>query len=279
MNFFNLWFYILLIIIIEGKNGQTKDNINISIKNELKNEINNNSKIQEKKINKKESTINHYSNSTIEINEEDKMKKDDESNKTISEKEQFDKQIEHFTVGDFTTMEIKPKILESIYYKVEKNCTIKFAFYLSDIEKNIDIKITGPDEKGIIKEYQILRKKNFLYYEFKADFPGKYIFYLDNKDNSGPLEISFALKDNLKGDGNIRTRKLDKISDLLDNIDNKINKMRLKQNMINKKVEVHNDSINKHNKQILIYSIVEVGIMVFIFMAQLLYIKGKIDKV
>ena len=39
MNFFNLWFYILLIIIIEGKNGQTKDNINISIKNELKNEI------------------------------------------------------------------------------------------------------------------------------------------------------------------------------------------------------------------------------------------------
>ena len=55
--------------------------------------------------------------------------------------------------------------------------------------------------------------------------------------------------------------------------------MNLKQNMINKKAEAHNDSVNKHDKQILIYSIIEVGIMVFIFIAQLFYIKSKIDKI
>ena len=250
MNFFILLIYILLIINTNEKNKEAKANI-----------INN----IEKEYNK--------------IEKIEQTKQNDVSNKTLTEKEEFDKQIEQFTLGDFTTIELKPKRLELIYYNIAKNCTIKFAFYLSDIEKNIDIKIFGPDEKGVSKEYQIFKRKNYLFHEFRAYFPGRYTFYLDNIGNSEPIEISFSIKDNLKGDRNIGTKKLDKISEILDNIDNKINKMRLKQNMVNKKTEAHNDSVNKHNKQILVYSIIEVGIMVFIFIAQLLYIKSKIDKI
>ena len=55
--------------------------------------------------------------------------------------------------------------------------------------------------------------------------------------------------------------------------------MRMKQNIINKKTDAHNESVNKHNKEILIYSIVEVGTMVLIFVAQLFYIKSKVDKI
>ena len=74
-------------------------------------------------------------------------------------------------------------------------------------------------------------------------------------------------------------KKLDKITDYLNEIDEKINKMRMKQNIINKKTDAHNESVNKHNKEILIYSIVEVGTMVLIFVAQLFYIKSKVDKI
>ena len=294
MNFFNLLIYISLILNTYEIKNQTKDNVNNNIKIEINYYNNNNSNTKEKELNLSESLMNYYSNKENQPNEKDnkikeekylsaekipQIKKNEKLNKEMLEKEEFNKQIENFTLGDFTTLELKSKKLESIHYKVEKKCNIKFTFYLSDIEKNIDIKIRGPAEKGTHKEYQSFKNRHFLFYEFKADFPGRYDFYLDNIKNSEPTEISFAIKDDLKVDGNIGTKKLDKIYDLFDNLDNNINKMNLKQNMINKKAEAHNDSVNKHDKQILIYSIIEVGIMVFIFIAQLFYIKSKIDKI
>ena len=92
-------------------------------------------------------------------------------------------------------------------------------------------------------------------------------------------EISFAVKDDLKADKHIGTRKLDTISEYLEEIDEKLGKVKMKQSIINQKNEAHNDSVNKHNKEIYIYSIAEVVTMVLIIVGQYFYIKNKLDKI
>lgn len=296
MNVIFLFFY--LYIIVNSKEQKQKEELiqkNIHINDSTLNihidkDNNNNSEslnsIKEKKINKKEETKKKRKMKENKIDKiEQKKQKETEKEKTEesenfkSEKEYFEKQIEIFTLSDFTTLEIPKKGGENIYYKVEKNCTLSFAFYLSDNEKAIDMTFTGPDEIGAPIIFQTFKKKNYLYYEHYALYPGMYNFYLNNYENPDITEISFAIKDDLKIDENIGMQKIDKISDHLDDIDERINKMRLKQNIINKKTEKHNDTVNKHNREIFIYSIIEIGIMVLIIMLQLLYIKNKVDKI
>jgi hypothetical protein len=296
MNKLFFFIYFLIILSVKAQKNKTQNKYN-QTNNDLNNSSNNNKNnktISDKEFNLTESLLKYYSNSTnasndknqnnqkidIEKIEQIKQKeKTEEINKIKLEKEEFDKKIEIFTLGDFTTFEIKSKSDELIYYKIDKPCIIKFAFYLSDEEKVIHINVNGPDGKSGIKEYKSFNNRNFLYHEFNATYSGQYTFFLNNHDNSDITEISFAIKNNLKVDENIGMRKLDTISEYLDDLDERINKMRLKQNIINKKTDTHNDSVNKHNKQILIYSITEVGTMVLIFIAQLFYIKNKVDKI
>ena len=54
--------------------------------------------------------------------------------------------------------------------------------------------------------------------------------------------------------------------------------MRAKQNLMNKKTETHNDRVNKHNRQIFIYSFVEIIIMLLVFDVQTFYIKSIVEK-
>ena len=88
-----------------------------------------------------------------------------------------------------------------------------------------------------------------------------------------------AIKDSGNKDENIGSKKLDKISEYIEDMDGKINKIRLKQNIINKKTDAHNEGVNKHNKNILINSFSEVLIMIFILVGQLYYIKKNISKI
>lgn len=281
-----------LIIVISVKSQKQKQT---DIKNnELNNTNKKNKTIPEKEFNLTESVLKYYSNSTNtsniknnNINNENletieqitQQTKTEDLNKVKLEKEEFNKKIEIFTLSDFTTFELKSRNDELIYYKTDKPCIIKFAFYLSDVEKLIDMNFNGPDGQGGIKQYQVFNKINFLYYEYNATIPGRYTFLLNNHDNSDKVEISFAIKNDLKIDENVGKVKLDSISEYLDDLDERINKMRLKQNMIYKKTEAHNDGVNKHNKQILIYSVAEVSTMILIFIGQLFYIKNKIDKI
>ena len=192
------------------------------------------------------------------------------------EKDQFEKQIEVFTLGEFTTFEIMPKSGEYIYYSISNPCIITFAFFLSDIEKYISLYFRGPEPLNII--YQNFTKKNYLFYEYKIEKEGKYIFYLNN-ENEEKIEISFAIKDSWNKDENIGSKKLDKITEYIEDMDEKIDKIRLQQNIINKKTDAHNEGVNKHNKSILINSFVEVLIMIVILVVQLYYIKKNISKI
>ena len=199
--------------------------------------------------------------------------KDDINNIIKQEKDLFEKQIEAFTLSEFTTFEIPAKSGEYIYYHINSPCVLTFAFYLSDVEKLISLNLRGPQ---IEKKFS---DKNFLFYELKIEEEGKYIFYLDNEKSEEKIEISFAIKDSAKKDENIGSKKLDKISEYIEDMESKINKLRLKQNIINKKTDAHNEGVNKHNKNILINSFYEVLIMIFILVVQLYYIKKNISKI
>ena len=54
--------------------------------------------------------------------------------------------------------------------------------------------------------------------------------------------------------------------------------MSLKQNIVNRKTDKHNNSVNKHNKKIFIYSIIEVITMIAVFVLQTCYIKRIVGK-
>ena len=204
-----------------------------------------------------------------------KKTKENASIKNI-EKEQFDKQIEVFTLGEFQTFEISSQSGEYIYYQISNPCTLTFAFFLSDVEKYISLYLNGPQPSNEISLN--FTNKNFLFYEYKIEKKGKYIFFLNN-ENKENIEISFAIKDSWNKDDNIGTKKLDTIVEYIEEMDSKINKIRLKQDMINKKTDAHNEGVNKHNKSILINSFVEILTMIIILVIQLYYIKKNISKI
>ena len=55
--------------------------------------------------------------------------------------------------------------------------------------------------------------------------------------------------------------------------------MSVKQNVVNRKTDIHNESVNRHNKKILIYSVIEVITMIIVFVLQTCYIKRIVEKV
>ncbi len=275
--------------IINNNNIRNGQELNINNNNKKEKEFNLTEKVEKFYSNRTNSNVSNNKNETFISEEEDKIEKIEQIKKTEKndeelkylkiEKEQFDKQIEIYTLSDFTTLELPSKNEEIIYYTITIPCTIKFAFYLSDSEKLIDMTLRGPNGGVNSQNLLFFKNKNFLYHEYQAALPGRYTFHLINNNNGDMTEISFAVKNDLKTDGNIGKQKLDTISEYLNEIDEKFNKMRLRQNIVNKKTEAHNDSVNKHNKEILIYSIAEVGTMILIFVGQLFYIKSKVDKI
>ena len=85
--------------------------------------------------------------------------KDMECKKIVMESNSFNKQIEIFTLSDFTTFELPSKSGELVYYKGVKDSTMKFAFYLSNEEKIIHFKFSGPDGKALLKYIKLFKIK------------------------------------------------------------------------------------------------------------------------
>jgi ATPase subunit of ABC transporter with duplicated ATPase domains len=194
------------------------------------------------------------------------------------EREEFERQVENISVSEFTNLYLEGKSGELLYHSVSKPCNLKIIFLLTDVQKTIHLTFNGPNGRGGTTLIRSFRSKNFLFYEHNAQIPGQYTFYLNNYHNSDETEVIFAINDDTKTEESIGKQKVDKISGYLNEIDLKINQMRSKQNIINKKTETHNDSVNKHNKEILIYSIIEVITMLIVFAVQTFYIKSIVEK-
>ena len=84
------------------------------------------------------------------INQPKRGKENEELNITKLDKDLFEKQIEVFTLGEFTTFELFPNSGEYIYYFISNPCVITFAFFLSDIEKYISLYFMGPENENNI---------------------------------------------------------------------------------------------------------------------------------
>jgi hypothetical protein len=118
-----------------------------------------------------------------------------------------------------------------------------------------------------------LYKRNYFFIRFNAKRKGEYIVELWNtgrKEN----EINFFINEIVDKKGLLNTEKIDTISLLLRGIKKNINKLKRKKNNEIMLVNAHNDKVNKNNKSIVVYSIIEIITMIFIFVGQSYYIKS-----
>ena len=145
--------------------------------------------------------------------------------------------------------------------------------------KKIDFTFSGPQKngkKGVIVD---VNNKNYFFYEHKANIAGLYTFSINNHKHKENAKITFALNIDKVEEKTIDTQNLDALSKRLNDIDNKMCELRMKANLVVKKVEGHNKSIIKHNKSIVIFSIIEVVTMVIIFIFQSFYLTKLVSKV
>ena len=213
------------------------------------------------------------------IQMEQKKKERDKYTEIIKkEREECEKQLHNFTFSDFMSISIPGKSSEVLYQNITNTSKIVFGFMLSDETKQIDFTFSGPNENGRSIIINSFKDKNCMYLEYEVKYIGLYTFFINNHKNSDDSEVNFAINLGLPND-NLGTKKLDKISGILHDINKNVNNMRTKQGLINKKTEAHNDSVNKHNSEILLYSIIEVFVLIIVFFGQTIYIKGLINKV
>ena len=66
---------------------------------------------------------------------------------------------------------------------------------------------------------------------------------------------------------------------LLNNIDNNINQLRNKKKIEIKQINSHNEKVDKNNRSIVIYSIIEIFTMIFVFVAQSYYINSLVNNI
>ena len=171
---------------------------------------------------------------------------------------------------------------ETLYLDLKARTKIKIAIILtdSDPEEKINFFFSGPNARGrntVIQQYYL---KNYLFWEYETIYPGEYYAEITNKGTK-LNEISFLFHDESHDNKKdlINTEKIDKISMLLNNIDNNINQLRNKKKIEIKQVNSHNKKVTENNKWIVIYSIIEICTMLMIFMIQSCYISSMVNKV
>ena len=171
---------------------------------------------------------------------------------------------------------------ETLYLDLKGRTKIKIAIMLidSDVDEKVNFFFTGPNARGhniVIKQYY---SKNFLFWEYETLYPGEYYAEITNKGTK-ENEILFLFHDDIASEkkDTINNEKIDKISMMLNNIDNNINQLRNKKKIEIKQVNSHNKKVTENNKWIVIYSIIEICTMILVFMMQSCYINSMIDKV
>ncbi len=171
---------------------------------------------------------------------------------------------------------------ETLYLDLKGRTKIKIAIMLidSDVDEKVNFFFTGPNTRGhniVIKQYY---SKNFLFWEYETIYPGEYYAEITNKGTK-ENEILFLFHDDIASEkkDTINNEKIDKISMMLNNIDNNINQLRNKKKIEIKQVNSHNKKVTENNKWIVIYSIIEICTMILVFMMQSCYINSMIDKV
>ena len=208
----------------------------------------------------------------IVIIEKEKIEK--ARKKEQAEKEEFQQKMIDSTFNEVIQIYLEKNEKEFLYFDLDLHQKIVIAFFLNDEEEKINFLFSGPDYRGRNIEFNRFTQRNFLYFEFEAPRKGEYIAQLHNrgtKDN----EIIFTVdeKHGKKSDV-LKSGNIDKISLLLNNIDNNINQLRNNKRIEINKVNAHNQRVNQNNRSIVFYSILEVITMIVVFIGQSYYINS-----
>ena len=189
-------------------------------------------------------------------------------------RKKFEKLISKFDYNDWINIEVNKGSREIIYQGIGENVNIIFAYIINDSKEKIKFLFKAP-KNAEKKGYNLKINENYFYKKFKTNKKGIHKFIFDNKKNNKNLKISFALKYRLKKKN---LTEIDRIGNNLNKINKYLNILRAKENLINKITKNHIDVVNKHNKNIVIYGIIEIIVMIIILFIQLFYIKSLVKK-
>lgn len=107
-----------------------------------------------------------------------------------------------------------------------------------------------------------------------ANTTGVYEFILDNSHSNKDIQVTFAIHSGNNTDISLSVDHLDKLYNQLIRVSSKLDEVRVTEQLVTKKKESHYELSTKHNKNIVMYSIIETAVMIFIFFMQMLYIRN-----
>ena len=203
----------------------------------------------------------------------EKEKIEMQQKKEAEEREKFEDELINTTFSENFNLMLDRGEKEKLYLDLELDQNIVMAFFVSDQEEKIKLTIYGPDTRGRMVSLFKLYKRNYFFIRFNAKRKGEYIVELLNA-GSKENEINFFINENVDKKDLLNADKIDKISLLLRDIKKDINKLKRKKKNEITLVNSHNDKVNKNNKSIVVYSIIEIITMIFIFVGQSYYIRS-----
>ena len=209
------------------------------------------------------------------------QKKEEKKKKEEEERAKFNDIIVDTNFEQIIQITLEKGETETLYLDLDSFAKIKMAVILTDVEEKINFVFSGPNARGRTSVLYKLDNKNYLFHEYEALRKGEYTIDLINR-SSKEIELIFLINehvDQAKKKDVLDTEKIDKISLLLNNIDNNVNQLRTKKRIEMRQANSHNDKVNSNNKSIVIYSIVEVFTMIIIFAAQSYYISSIVSKI
>ena len=194
--------------------------------------------------------------------------------KEQAERDEFQQKMVDSTFNEIIQIYLEKNEKEYLYFDLDSHQKIVIAFFLNDEEEKINFLFTGPDYRGNNIEFNRFTKKNFLYFEFEAPRKGEYIVELNNRGTKDNDIIFVADERRGKKTDVLKSGNIDKISLLLNNIDNNVNQLRNNKRIEINKINAHNQRVNQNNKSIVFYSILEVVTMIAVFIGQSYYINS-----
>ena len=212
---------------------------------------------------------------------EEKKKKEKEE-KFSAERNEFIKMLTNNSFEEDIQLNLLRGEKETLYLDLEAFTKIKIAVMVTDQEQEekLNFFFSGPNSRGRTAVIYQIYNKNYLFWEYETLRKGEFTAEITNKGTK-ENEIFFLL--NVEKDGKKKDRidveKLDKISMLLNDIDNNVNQLRNKKKIEIKQVNSHNKKVTTNNKWIVYYSIIEIFTMIMIFGIQSCYINSLVNKV
>lgn len=222
----------------------------------IKNEINDFKPSNEEKINTEDYKI---------VGEQDNYKrKHDEAQ--LSE---IDKEFAKFDPTDLLSVVIYKFGKKDFYFNVTTApCNIQIAFYALNEDGKLDMKVKYEDSTDILKQ---VRNSNEYITNFQATRNGLIHIQIKSRSKS-EITVTLALHHDEHKNELFNLNHLTDMITRVNEVNKKAKKLESLKRQYSMKYRYHIDQAHKHNKNILIYSIVEIFMMIGIFVLQSRYI-------